>query len=63
MVLLILIAGITFGYAALNTTININGKSNISKNTWSVYFDNIKINKGSVSSIKSPTIDNNHSKF
>ena len=58
MILLLLIAGITFGYAALNTTININGKSNISKNTWSVYFDNIKINKGSVSSIKSPTIDN-----
>ena len=27
MILLLLIAGITFGYAALNTTININGKN------------------------------------
>ena len=49
---------ITIGYAALNSTLNINGKSNISKNTWDVHFDNVIITNGSVEAEKVPTIEN-----
>lgn len=52
------LVGITIGYAVLNTTLNINGKSNISKNTWDVYFDNIIIAEGSVEASAAPTISN-----
>ena len=47
---------ISIGYAALNTTLNINGKSTISKNTWDVYFDNVVVNNGSVEAVKIPTV-------
>ena len=50
---------ITIGYAILNSILNINGRSNISKNTWDVHFDNIKVTDGSVDAIKVPTIENN----
>ena len=50
---------ISIGYAVLNSTLNINGKSNISKNTWDVHFDNIVVKDSSVESIKLPTIENN----
>ena len=54
-ILLFLIV-ISIGYAALNTTLNINGKSTISKNTWDVYFDNVIVNAGSVEAVKIPTV-------
>ena len=50
----VLLISITIGYAVINTTLNINGKSNISKNTWDIYFDNIKITNGSVTAVKIP---------
>ena len=56
---LILFLLISIGYAALNSTLNINGKSSISKNTWDVHFDNIVVKDGSVEAIKLPTIENN----
>ena len=56
-VVLILIS-VTIGYALLNTTININGKSSISKNIWDVYFDNIIVNDGSVKVNNIPKIEN-----
>ena len=49
--------GITIGYAVLNTTLNINGKSTISKNTWDVHFDNINVTDESVEAVKLPTIE------
>ena len=58
-ILIILLLGITIGYAALNSTLNINGRSNISKNTWDLYFDNVVVKDGSVEAIKLPTIENN----
>ena len=39
MLLLILLLGITVGFAALATTLKINGNASITKNTWSVYWD------------------------
>ena len=49
---------VTIGYATLNSTINIAGKSNISKNTWDLHFDNIQIKEGSAGEVKTPTIEN-----
>ena len=56
---LILFLLICIGYAALYSTLNINGKSSISKNTWDVHFDYIVVKDGSVEAIKLPTIENN----
>ncbi len=49
MLLLILLLGITIGFAALATTLKINGNANITKNTWSVYWDedSIAVTQGS----------------
>ena len=52
----ILMLCITIGYAALNSTLNINGKSNISKNNWDIHFDNISVIDGSVEAVKIPTV-------
>ena len=55
-IIAVLLLCVTIGYAALNSTLNITGKSNISKNTWDVYFDNIQVVDGSVEAEKIPTI-------
>ena len=52
---------ITIGYSILSSTLNINGRSNISKNTWDIHLENIKVTDGSVEAIKGPTIVNNTS--
>lgn len=49
---------ITIVYAALNTTLKILGSAEVSSADWNVYFDNIKVNTGSVSAIKSPSVSN-----
>ena len=54
--IVVLLIGVTIGYAVINTTLNINGKSNISKNTWDVYFDNVVVKEESVEAVKIPTI-------
>lgn len=46
--LLLLVVTISVGYAALNTTLNINGTSKITKQTWKVYFDTVTPTSGSV---------------
>ena len=56
--ILFLVIGITIGYAVINQTIYINGKSNISKNRWDVHFDNIVVKDGSIEAVKIPTIEN-----
>ena len=56
--IIIVFVGVTIGYAVINSTLNINGKSSISKNTWDVYFDNINVGVGSVEAEKVPTIEN-----
>ncbi len=49
MLLLILLLGISIGFAALATTLKINGNAGITKNTWSVYWDeeSIAVTQGS----------------
>ena len=56
LIIILLLASITFGYAIINSTLTINGKSNISKNTWDVYFDNVVVRDGSVEAVKIPTV-------
>ncbi len=41
---LLLIVTISIGYAALSTTLNINGTSTIKTQTWDVHFANVKSN-------------------
>lgn len=49
--------GISLGYAILNTSLNITGKSSIAKSTWDIHFENISITDGSVEAIKEPTVE------
>ena len=53
--LVILILGISIGFAALSTTLKIDGTAIINKNTWKIYFDNID-NKSGVIPTTAPVI-------
>ena len=44
--LIILILGISIGFAALATTLKIKGATSIGKNTWNIYWDNIDNERG-----------------
>ena len=50
MFLLILILGITIGFALLSTTLKINGTAGIKSNTWDIHWDDstIDVKRGSV---------------
>lgn len=54
----LLVAGISFGYAALSTTLTINGKTNISKVGWDIHFFDAKVTEGSVSGTEENAIIN-----
>lgn len=47
--LVILLLGISIGYAALTTTLVINGESTIKKVVWNIHFANTRTEDGSVS--------------
>lgn len=54
---LLLIVTISIGYAALSTTLNINGTSTIKTNTWDVHFANVKPTTNTGATVtKAPTI-------
>lgn len=55
-VLLLLVVTITVGYAALSTTLNINGTSTIGKQSWDVHFANLSVTSGSVTATEAATI-------
>lgn len=52
MVLLLLIS---IGYAAISTTLTINGTANIAATSWNVYFTNLQTTTGSVTPSVAPT--------
>ena len=59
-ILVSILALVGVGYAYLNTNLNISGIANLEKPTWNVYFDNVHITEGSVTTVtQSPTIDSN----
>ena len=55
---LVVLFGISVGYAVINRTLNITGNSEVKQNTWNIYFDNLKVSSGSVTAIEEPTINN-----
>ncbi|MBR3117012.1 MAG: hypothetical protein IKF36_03960 [Bacilli bacterium] len=46
-VFLLLLVGVSLGYSALQTTLQINGNTKISKTEWIVHFSNIQVTEGS----------------
>ena len=46
--LLILVVGISIGYAALATNLKINGTSVVKGSNWNIYWDNVNVDSGSV---------------
>ena len=54
-VLLILLLAVSLGYAALATTLKINGTTNITGNSWDIYWANPVVTDGSITSTL-PTI-------
>ncbi len=56
-ILVILLLGLTIGYAILSSNLNINGTSTISNPTWDIHFENVQVKSGSVSTVTQvPTI-------
>ena len=47
-VIVVLIIGISIGYAALSASLNIIGGSKIKKNSWDIHFKNLNVTDGSV---------------
>ena len=47
---------ISIGYAALSTTLQINGTANIASNSWDVHFANIQTTAGSATPTTAPTV-------
>jgi len=46
--ILLLVVGISIGYAALTATLTITGNTTINKNTWDVHFETLNVTEGSV---------------
>lgn len=54
----IIFAGVSIGYAVLTTSLNILGKSTLNRNSWNIYFDNVKIlNNYTADLTSSPQLD------
>ena len=47
---------ISIGYAALSTTLSINGTANIASNSWDVHFANLQVTSGSVTPTTAPQL-------
>lgn len=55
--ILLLVVGISIGYAALSATLNITGNTTIGKATWDVHFENLNETAGSVTAVTPAAID------
>ena len=53
-ILVLLLLGLTLGYAYLNTTLNIDGTVNVSSANWNVYWDNIQYSSNNVTDVTTP---------
>ena len=56
-VVLLLVIGISIGYAALSATLNINGQTTINKASWDIHMEDINVTSGSVTATTVPTLD------
>ncbi len=57
-VLLFVLFGMGIGYAAIATTLEIDGTSDIDRASWDVHFENVQVTSGSVTA-STPTITDN----
>lgn len=57
--MLLLIIGISIGYAALASNLKINGGSKVTKATWNIHWANPQVKEGSVTNTK-PTLSENN---
>ncbi len=57
-ILLLLLVGITVGYATLSSNLSISGTSTINSASWDVHFENLSVTAGSVDALEDnePTI-------
>ena len=55
--MLFLLVGISIGYAALATTLNINGNTTIEKASWDIHFENLVKTTGSEAATTEASID------
>ena len=55
-IVMVSILTLTVVYAALSTTLNINGNAEVTAASWDIHFDNIQVNPGSVDAITVPNI-------
>ena len=58
--ILIVLFGVSVGYAAMSRALTINGNSEVKQNTWDIHFENVQIKKGSVTATKEPTLENSN---
>ena len=58
--IIIVLFGVSVGYAAISRTLTINGNSEVKQNTWDIHFENIQIKNGSVTATKEPTLENSN---
>ena len=61
LILLFLVIGISVGYAALTTTLNINGSTTIEKASWDIHFENLVKDDDSVVATVDASIDSTKS--
>ncbi len=59
--LIILLFGVTVGFAALSTTLKIDGFTSIVKNSWDIHFENVVVKSGSVDALVPASIDSSRS--
>ena len=57
MLLLLILLGVTVGFALLSTTLKINGTAGIKKNTWDIHWENVVPNVESTVESPTPVID------
>ncbi len=55
--LLLMIIGLSIGYALISSNLNINGTSIINNPTWDIHFENIQVKEGSISPTTPATIN------
>ena len=60
--LLILLLGITIGFALLSTTLYINGTAGIKSNTWDIHWENVQPNAESTVTAETPVISEHATK-
>ena len=56
--IILVLFGISVGYAAISRALIITGNSEVRQNTWDIHFENVQVTVGSVIADKEPTIDN-----